>query len=378
MASSWQREHLNYLNACEDNATRVFTPFECCRIIPPLYIWDPWPVRLSSGQVAVIDGTELWMGLSASSSLEPGQRHDVARLRLLSLKQDQWRDHGHVFADDASPGSREWAGCATYFPEAGQLEIWYTATGRRGEAKSSYIQRIFCATASLISKDDGFTLCNWSEHWELIKPGGDYRSTLDQLERSAGLIKGFRDPYRFIDPLNGRLYLLFTASLAHANTAFDGAIGAAVGEATDNLKLLPSLLHSDGVNNELERPHVIFHRGLYYLFFSTQASTFHPDVGGPTGLYGFVSNSMAGEWKPLNDSGLVFRNSPDEPCQAYSWLVLQDLRVISFVDFPNLAGLHLNEVEAGGMGRDYFSATISPIENIRIRGNKVQLLTREN
>ncbi|HTM96970.1 MAG TPA: glycoside hydrolase family 68 protein, partial [Croceibacterium sp.] len=34
----------------------------------------------------------------------------------------------------------------------------------------------------------------------------------------------------------------------------------------------------------------------------------------------------------LNGTGLVFANPPEAPAQAYSWLVLPDLSVTSFVD----------------------------------------------
>ena len=93
------------------------------------------------------------------------------------------------------------------------------------------------------------------------------------------------------------------------------------------------LVSADGLNNELERPHVIRHAGRYYLFWSTQAQVFDPTGPvGPTGLYGMVSERLGGGWKPLNGTGLIFANPPEAPAQAYSWLVLPDLEVASFVD----------------------------------------------
>jgi levansucrase len=50
-----------------------------------------------------------------------------------------------------------------------------------------------------------------------------------------------------------------------------------------------------------------------------------------------VADRFAGPWVPLNGSGLVCGNPPEAPLQAYSWLVLDDLRVLSFVDRPGLA-----------------------------------------
>ncbi len=68
------------------------------------------------------------------------------------------------------------------------------------------------------------------------------------------------------------------------------------------------------VNNELERPHVIALDGLYYMFWSTQTHVFAPSARhAPTGLDGMVSSSLAGGWRPLNGSGLVFANPRAAP-----------------------------------------------------------------
>jgi levansucrase len=101
--------------------------------------------------------------------------------------------------------------------------------------------------------------------------------------------------------------------------------------------LADPLISADGVNNELERPHLVFSAGRYYCFWSTQTKVFAADgPTGPNGLYGMVADQLAGPWQPLNGSGLVFANPAASPIQAYSWLVLADLSVISFVDRPGL------------------------------------------
>jgi levansucrase len=45
-----------------------------------------------------------------------------------------------------------------------------------------------------------------------------------------------------------------------------------------------------------------------------------------------VVESLFGEWRPLNGSGVVFSNPHRAPNQANAWLVLPDLSVASFVD----------------------------------------------
>ncbi len=91
-------------------------------------------------------------------------------------------------------------------------------------------------------------------------------------------------------------------------------------------------LHAEGVNNELERAHLVFHANHYYAFWSTQTATFAPGLPDAPG-------DFTGWWRdrcrglgPLNGSGLVLANPPDRPFQTYSWYVDASLTVCSFVD----------------------------------------------
>ncbi|HEY7469204.1 MAG TPA: glycoside hydrolase family 68 protein [Acidimicrobiia bacterium] len=373
MTISWTREQVGLIVDDPATCTPVLTAAETGRMIPDLYLWDLWPVRLSDGAVALVDGREIWMALSAPSRLDPGQRHDAARIRIISWGGGGWVDHGPLFPEGASLGSREWAGCATFDPESGALEVCYTASGRRGESAPTFVQRIVRTVGGLRSGE--VRAQDWEPHVEAVTAGGRYRSTAEQDTGEPGFIKAFRDPFRFDDPAGSGRYLLFTASLVDSKTEFDGAIGIArEGEA--GYRLLPPLIEADGVNNELERPHLVVRDGAYYLFFSTQARTFHPDVAGPTGLYGFVGDSLSGPWQPLNGSALVLRNPFQEPFQAYSWLVLPNLEVASFIDFHSLRGRRPEDVEGAGQGRAHFGGTLAPIEKISLDGATASLQPR--
>jgi levansucrase len=155
----------------------------------------------------------------------------------------------------------------------------------------------------------------------------------DGTAGAPGSIKAFRDPVFFRDPGDGQRYLFFAASHARSKSAFNGVVGWAVEQAPGQWCILPPLVSADGLNNELERPHVVYHGDAYYLFWSTQRHVFDPTgPTGPTGLYGMASDRLDSGWQPLNGTGLVFANPPQAPAQAYSWLVLPGLSVISFVD----------------------------------------------
>ncbi len=141
------------------------------------------------------------------------------------------------------------------------------------------------------------------------------------------------------------------------------------GASPQSWELLPPIVSADGLNNELERPHAIFHEGLYYLFWSTQRHVFDPGgPTGPTGLYGMVASSLRGDWSPLNGTGLVFRNPPSAPAQAYSWLVMPDLKVTSFVDDWGVSE---------GKERRNFGATFAPTLSLSLEGNDARLIGQD-
>jgi levansucrase len=246
--------------------------------------------------------------------------------------------------DGFSPGSREWAGSAVLGPGAGEVTLFFTAAGRRGEVPPTVEQRLFQTTGRLDVTGAPPVIRDWSAPFESVASDDEVYVRADQAEGPPGKLKAFRDPAYFRDPADGRSYLLFAASLKGSPYAENGAVGVA--RARDALlrdwELLPPLLVADGVNNELERPHVVLRDGRYHLFWSTQTHTFAASVrAGPNGLYGMVAPAFGGPYVPLNGSGLVLANPSAEPTQAYSWWVTGEGEVASFVDYWGMAGRRL-------------------------------------
>ena len=275
------------------------------------------------------------MALSAPAVGHPEARHDVARLRLLARAGDEWDDLGNVFGDDASPGSREWSGSAVRRAD-GSVSIYYTAAGHRGEARPTYVQRVIEARPKLVTDGGRIRLEGPVAHHELLRSDGRTYLPAGELDGAPGRIRAFRDPGWFREPADGRQYLLVAASVAWQD-GFMGAVALAA-ERRGVWSLLPPLMMADGINHELERPHVVVHDSHYYLFLVTQRHSFHPPGSAPTGLYGFVAPSLTGPYEPLNGSGLVIRNPSNEPDQAYAWWVLPDLRAIGFVNYRSAEG----------------------------------------
>ncbi|WP_010545332.1 glycoside hydrolase family 68 protein [Sphingomonas elodea] len=315
-------------------------PLVPARRIRGIDLWDMWPIEQADGTPAAPGGVPLWLALTAPCADDPEARHAVARIRLVSERKGAWHVHGPAMPDGLSAGSREWSGSALFDPTTSIVTLFYTAAGRRGETGTSFEQRLFQVRFRLVLDGDTPRAEAPYDHRESIVADDHWYMVVNQREGAAGTIKALGDPGLFRDPASGRQYLLFTGSKPGSASAWNGVIGVA--EAVDDTlsawRLRPPLVSADGRNNELERPHLRHVGGLYYLFWSTQAKVFAPDGPiGPTGLYGMVGPSPLGPFTPLNGTGLVAANPLQAPFQAYSWWVMQDLRVTSFADLPEVA-----------------------------------------
>jgi len=361
-ASRWEPRRFT-----DHPALAKVTAADVAPIIPGLDLWDCWPLAHEDGRTVVHHGRTWWFFLSAPVLPDPAQRHDQARIRLASLGHDGWRDNGPAFPDGHTPGSREWAGCAVLQDDGATVTLYFTAAGRRGEAHS-FEQRLFACDGLL--EEDG--IGHWQPVREIVTADGTCY-VLDRQDRGvAGQIKGFRDPAWFRDPATGTKHILFTASAAWSDHPFNGIIGIASRHNAGDWVLGSPVVEAVGVNNELERPHMLFRDGRYYLFWSTQRHTFAPDaVAGPNGLYAMVADCMSGPWRPVNESALVAANPADEPTQTYSWWVTGEGDVWSFVDYWGMEGRTLRDHPE--LVRARFGGTPAPVFRLAFAGDRVTI-----
>lgn len=345
------------------------------RRIDGLDLWDMWPIEHEDGSQVVLGGARLWLALTAPWHPDPEARHAVARIRLVREQGNQWHVDGPAMPDGLSAGSREWSGCALFDPATSVVTLFYTAAGRRGETGTSFEQRLFQLRFRLSLAGDTLVASEHRDHCESIVADGSWYLRVDQREGAAGTIKALRDPALFRDPASGRSFLFFTGSLAASASPWNGVIGVAeaVDETLDSWRLLPPVVSADGYNNELERPHMRFIGGRYYLFWSTQAKVFAPDGPvGPTGLYGMVGAAPLGPFVPLNGTGLVAANPVEAPFQAYSWWVLGDLRVTSFVDLPQVQ--RMDAVADTAARRARFGGYPAPFFRLNLEGSRTRIV----
>jgi len=324
----WLPDHVAGIAAAPLPAAPIIAREDVPDVLPGQVLWDHWPVLTPEGALAEVAGRRLVIALVAPRAEDPDARHGVARLWLFACQQGRWSPIGPLFPDGFSPGSREWSGSAIL--ESARLRVYFTAAGARGESAPSFTQRLFETEAAL---GDDLRPRAWSAPVESVAPDGHWYRRDFVGGGAIGAIKAFRDPY-FVRLSSGAELLLFTASDAARPSAHDGVIGVARREG-GQWRLAPPIVGAAGVNNELERPHLIAHGGALYLFWSTQAHVFAPGgPAGPTGLYGLMAPDWGAPWRPLNGTGLVLANPREAPAQAYSWQVLPDLRVWSFADRP--------------------------------------------
>jgi levansucrase len=124
---------------------------------------------------------------------------------------------------------------------------------------------------------------------------------------------------------------------------------------------------------------MIVRDGSYYLFVSSHEHTFAPGLEGYDALYGFVAESLRGEYKPLNGSGLVATNPASAPFQTYSWLAYphdEEILVSSFFNYYDLRGLSLDDV--AGLPhveqQRRFGGTLAPTLRIELDGAETRIL----
>jgi levansucrase len=371
--TAWSRAHVEASSADSIDQLPVIDDHDVVAVGDgSIDIWDSWPIRTRDGSIADVCGHVVWVALAAPAVGDPGLRHDIAEHRAFMHSDDgSFVDLGPLFGEGTPLGSRQWAGSTVL--DGDRLTAFYTATG------PGFRQRLAAATATIDCSGGLPRFVDWSGHVEILQPDPGRYDTADQTSGEPGFIKAFRDPFPFLDPATGEQYLFFTGSLAPASstTDFNGAVGVArrCGDALGDWELLDPVVTADGVNNELERPHLVVRDERYYLFISTQSRTFHPDLTAPTGLYGFVADSVLGPYRPLNGHVTVFVNPPSRPRQTYSWLVLNDLSVVGFVDAYGYDGDTGEMVLTDGRDarRAEFGGTFSPTVHIELEGDRARL-----
>ncbi|QYR22378.1 glycoside hydrolase family 68 protein [Paenibacillus sp. sptzw28] len=389
----WSRQQAEKVALTQQNtAPEVDMDFDL--VAPDQWVWDTWPLQNRDGSLAIVKGYKVAFALVAPRSLGWGERHTHARIGMFFSKNGKdWTYAGIPYNYDKALGHMQWAGTAM-LDENDKVHLFYTATsdmnanGGKEWNEDGWVQRaeqrIAKTTFDISADKDGVHLTNEGEHKLILQADGKYYETIQQFQSHGNIITAFRDPFFFQDPNTGKEYIIFegqagsnyslkpenigdeeyrkTHSVPERSEMYNGNIGIA--EVLDHditkLKLLPPLVESIGTNHQLERPHVVVNGDEYYLFTISHTFTYAPGLTGPDGVYGFYGKGgIRADYKPMNDSGLVIANPASKPYQAYSWMVLPNQQVISFINEPKDEN---GNVQFGGT----FAATLK----ISLNGDK--------
>lgn len=375
----WTRADALKVKADDPTTTQPSVQLDFPVMNDELAFWDTWALRDLSGTSVSFNGWNVIFQLTAPLQHNDNpnivndweNRHGHARISY-SYSRDgkNWQYGGYVFAEGASPTTREWAGC-TLLTSDNTIEMYYTAV----TPGATVIKTL----GQIHSDENGVWFSGFETFMPLLQADGLIYQTEEQNPYWA-----FRDPWVFKDPHSGKTYMLFEGNVAGVRGSHEvgdkekgflppgyddvggaryqtGCIGIAecVDKERNAWKMLPPLVTAVGVNDQTERPHMVFKDQRYYLFTISHSFTYADGLKGPDGVYGFVSDSLLRDYQPLNGSGLVLGNPSAQPFQTYSHYVSQDGLVQSFIDSVPLA-----DSESFRIG-----GTLAPTVRIVLEGN---------
>ena len=304
-----------------------------------------------------------------------------------------WQWGGRLLQTTADLRPHEWSGGLVMREGTGNVvDMFYTS-----EADSPVNQSVpSVSTGQIFADENGVWFDGFETTTEMFSADGIHNANSQQDEYFD-----FRDPHPFVNPADGRIYCLYESNVAGMRGEFtigseeQGILppgysvnaGAQYGAASIGIAVLDDgaykkgdfstarwtqlepLVTALGVNDQMERPHIVFKGGLTYLFTISHHSTYSGDLAGPDGVYGFVSeNGLFGPYKPLNGSGLVLGNPSSAPYETYSHFVDPDGYVQAFIDTLPAEGTDPNDPATFRIG-----ATLAPTVKIELDGDRTFL-----
>ena len=385
--TDWTREQAERIQRTNANTAPVIDD-RVDKLTDDLYVWDTWPLRNRDGSITKVNGYQVIISLTSTDNVVPGARHNLATLRYFYSKNGHdWELGGKVFEEPL--GHHQWAGSAMYDQEEEQLYSFYTAVSSSDlPPDERFRQRlVFGKGGSLETSSDGVEITGEFDHYEIAEADGEMYQTLEQSV-DQGIVYGFRDPWYFQHPETGEDYVLFEGNTPIEDPSaypkdwesWNGNVGIAkaTNDEMTEWELQQPIVEAITTNQQLERPHLVVNDGKYYLFTISHKFTFAPGLDGPDALYGFVADSLHGDYEPLNDGGLVVANPEEQPFQAYSWLALpqgDDALITSFLNFTDLDGKSLKDVGAlpPEQQKEVFGGTLAPSLKMQLNGTETKI-----
>ncbi|WP_017381060.1 glycoside hydrolase family 68 protein [Paenisporosarcina sp. TG-14] len=383
-----------------------------------LDVWDTWPLQNADGTVAEYNGYHIVFGLAG----DPKDANDtfiyMFYKKVGETSIDAWKNAGRVFDDNdknqpddpyLKHQAEEWSGSAT-FTSDGEVRLFYTNREPYTPDSGHYgKQTLTTAQVNLSELDAGKLQVDGVEDYKSIYEGGDgtIYQTVDKFAADGASDDNhtLRDPH-YIEE-NGRKYLVFEANTGteygyqgeeslynqayygksnkffqdeknkllqspkkDLATVANGAIG--IIEINDDYTLkneMKPLIVSNTVTDEIERPNIFKKDGKWYLFTSARGSKMTIDGLDDEDIYmlGYVSNSLTGEYKPLNKTGIVLHQDldPNDITWSYAHYAIPQTESDNVV------------ITSYMTNRGYFEdhkSTFAPSFSLNIKGGKTSVV----
>ena len=321
--------------------------------VAELEIWDSWPVQdAKTGRVVNYKGYQLMIAMMGIP-----QQNDAHIYLLYNKYNDNnfnhWKCAGPIFGFNAKPTDQEWSGSATVNKD-GSIQLFYTDVDTRENTNHQKISTVNLKL-KVNKKKNTISIAKRSHRHVLFQSDGYYYQTYKQWKstnKGADNI-AMRDAH--VISVGSKRYLIFEASTGSNN--YQGAnqvynwknYGGTPKEALQNFlkvtanddmrsratwanaavgiirltksendpkvaKVLPPLVNSLMVSDEIERPNIIPMNGKYYLFTTTRLNRGASDnlwqqadakVGDNIAMLGRVSDHLTYGYKPLNGDAAV-------------------------------------------------------------------------
>lgn len=346
------RYAIPYFNAKEiKNMPAAYTKDAQTGKIEHLDVWDSWPIQ----EIANWNGYQLAVAMMGM----PGYNDNHIYLLYNKYGDNNlanWKNAGPIFGYNATDLLQQWSGSAIVNKD-GSIQLFYTKvdtsdktnnqkiasatlylTIENGEVKISKI-----ANDHVVFEGDGINYQTY-EQWHKTNTGADNVAMRDAhvIEDEAGnryLIfeaSTGKQEYQGLDQIYNwnnyggddayKIKSLFRLLANHDMESRASWANAAIGILRlDNNETNPQvaqvykpLLTANMVSDEIERPDIVKLGDKYYLFAATRLNRGSNDdawmaadkaVGDNVAMIGYVSESLTGGFKPLNESGVVLTAS---------------------------------------------------------------------
>ena len=317
------------------------------------FLWDSWFIKK--------DNTYHLFHLQADQTEDYHDRHtnNVSIGHATSIDLVTWKqlpDALRPSEGDDWDNKDLWSGSVA--EKDGQYYLYYT--GKNDQLGQEHIQKICLATS-----DD---LNNWKRYPNnpILEADPEYYA-MDNFLGPTGGFPAWRDPFVFKDPKSEKRYMTISAKTKKGkNYGYNACVGLAESDDMINWRVLPPIF-TPGVYDDIEVTRMIYHKGFFYLFFTTHAKSYKPEfakkVGAHKGLHCYYSDDLFGEYKPVNGNGVVFANGRE----------IYDVRVLHTHD-NEFIGIGWLNLDPGGN----FIGKISYPINIRIEKDKIYMINSTN